>query len=264
MTTGTVMLVLATALVSWPLASAQETATWQVENPDHWIGLIDKHTPPISSGTSGNGHFCNPLLGYASGAVAEAAAQKQLWWVKPPIVGENVLGQTTYNPYQIRINWDHPVHQGSDYEKAMTMAHEGLHWHFGPPPFEYRGQVYTSEINDEGVREHEALILEIIADCFEEEEEEEEPNDPGGGGSGGNEFNDPVIGQDVTCHYTYNPLGGAFSCVGLTLYNTPPGWYYAINLGHSVYFAADGSGGVSATVCGFEGSWDDTCTRSDN
>ena len=75
----------------------------------------------------------------------------------------------------------HPTHyeHTSDYEKARTMAHEGIHWTFGPPPFQYNGKRY---MKTDSIDYAERLVEEIVAECFlpEKEDEDDDP-DPGGG-----------------------------------------------------------------------------------
>ncbi len=224
---------LALAFMVAPPAFAQppDTATtWQVSDPNKWINLIDKHTPPITQQpkVSGNGHFCHAILSSASTGVAQTAAKKQLWWVRPPIVPANVLGRTRHfvDHSQILINWDHPGNS-TDYWKAMTMAHEGLHAHFGPEPFTYSGNQYTSKkvyVNGDSISEGEALIREIIEDCFEEEKkEEEDPQCGEGADCGGGETPEPVcelklVEERYTAHelqertaevcYNYRTFGG--------------------------------------------------------
>lgn len=63
----------------------------------------------------------------------------------------------------------------------------------------------------------------------------------------------PVLGQDVSCTYVFNPLGGDPNCVTLSFIGAE-GWYYEIRLGVSIWFASNGDGTVSATACMESGS----------
>ena len=175
MKTFAVALALAAGVTGFTLSPfvQDDPAYWEVENPDYWLGLIDKHTPPISFGTSKNGHFCSPMVGNAYNGVAEAADRRRLTW--DTRLDAETRGKVEYEnrkPIRMRINPDHSKHD-SDYEIARTMAHEGLHWYFGWHPFKYRGKLYSTEKTAEN------LIREIITDCYEKEKKEEE--DPEGG-----------------------------------------------------------------------------------
>ncbi|MYI07427.1 MAG: hypothetical protein F4059_08975, partial [Gemmatimonadetes bacterium] len=176
----TAVLALVALHVSLPPASAQQEY-WPVDSVEYWTGLINKYTPPIEAGADSttNGHFCYPLLSGASGAVAEAASQGKLIWdtrLKPEWRG--MVDWNGRTPIAMRINPNHLAHS-SDYEAALTMAHEGLHWDFGGTPFTYRGKLYTGKripnphgFGNDSIPDDEALVRDIIVGCYQPEEEE--------------------------------------------------------------------------------------------
>ena len=194
MRASTVLALAAVAAVSQE-RPPDDPVYWQVEDPDHWLGLIADHTPPASAGASESGHFCFGVLGDAHRGVSESADEGSLYWHTNL---EGYRGATMHDPKTIFIAPYHAEHT-SDYEKARTMAHEGLHWHFGPAPFQYKGDIVPNRWSAE------ELIDQIIKDCFEDEKEEEDDIGSGGGGGGGGGGQEIRIDfASITCDMVYN------------------------------------------------------------
>ncbi len=153
----------------------QETPKyWAVEDPDKWLGLIAKYTPSVTENAS-----CNGYLSYAYDAVSAAADKGSFWWDSrlDSERGSTYFNPETLKPASIAINPDHSEHV-NDYEISMTMAHEGLHWHYGQPAV-INGKVMTKD-------EAETWIQNTIGLCYKEEEEEDE--------------DDPVCGAGADCN----------------------------------------------------------------
>ena len=72
----------------------------------------------------------------------------------------------------------------------------------------------------------------------------------------------PVLGQDVSCTYVFNPLGGDLCCKGLTI-NAGEGWYFEERLGVAFWFSSNADGTASATVCRPDGEWEKVCEEGD-
>ena len=68
----------------------------------------------------------------------------------------------------------------------------------------------------------------------------------------------PVLGQDVSCTYVFNPLGGDLYCKGLTII-AEEGWYFEERLGLAFWFSSNGDGTASVTVCRPDGEWEQVC-----
>lgn len=260
MKTFTAVLGLAAAFMFAPPAVAQQDSTlWEVEEPGKWIRLIDRHTPPITvkPDPAANGHFCYPLISGASKQVSAVADKGQLYWARPPRVKPEWLGATIHGIgyKQILINWNHPGN-ASDYWKAMTMAHEGLHAYFGPEPFTYLGDQYTSKnvyVNGDSISEGEALIREIIEDCFEpEEEEEEKPECDAGADCGGNQPPEPVCEEkQVSENYTEYELQDrtAEVCYNYRTFGGTQISTFCVDISFKVYVSVEKTRMVTKTVC---------------
>ncbi len=140
---------------------------WQVEDPDYWLGLIAKYTPSQAENAA-----CNGYLTYAYNAVDEAASHGRLVMDRRPYMSD-YRGRVRWEgntPTHILINPDHSEHV-NDYQISMTMAHEGLHWHYGKP-IVINGNLMTKD-------EAETWITKTVIDCYKEEEEEEDDEPTG-------------------------------------------------------------------------------------
>ncbi|MDE0659882.1 MAG: hypothetical protein OXI79_09585 [Gammaproteobacteria bacterium] len=212
---------------------------------------------------SGNGHFCSPLLSSASGEVAASAGHGQLLWATDEVL-EGSLGRARYFPSFTRIVINYDLHKDGDdlddYAVAMTMAHEGLHAHFGPAPFSYLGETYTRKrVRDpygsetDSVPEHELLIREIIGDCFEpEEEEEEKPECDAGADCGGNQPPEPVCEEkQVSENYTEYELQDrtAEVCYNYRTFGGTQISTFCVDISFKVYVSVEKTRMVTKTVC---------------
>lgn len=171
------------------------STVWFVDNADHWIGLIDQHTPAsyakeyVDPNTRVK-YSCKSRLELAAGIVAEVAQLNQLVWDRR-VHMDGARGY--YDNMWIWINPDHPDHT-SDWEYAKTFAHEGMHGTFDLPK-----------------AEEEALIRGLIDHCFEEERKPPPPP-PGSGGGGPEAPPEPpsISFSGITCDMVYNE--GEESC----------------------------------------------------
>lgn len=229
-----VVLALLAAVVFGGSVFVQDPEAWQVEDPDYWIGLIEKYTPTVKENAA-----CWGYLGYAADAVADAASQGRLLW--DTRIGSD-RGQArfseTFERTWLLINPDHPEHV-DDYQISMTMAHEGLHWHYGIPRV-INGKLMTKD-------EAETWVRNTIDTCYEDKEKEE-PTCGEGADCGGGETPEPVC-EEKQVKETYTDSEREWREAEICLPWESVGASFCTTVGKYVWVPVEKVRWVTKTVC---------------